>query len=227
MSTVVGNTMKVATIDAAWITVSDDGTSATVKVGETDKEVYRFKIANDSNDEDMTLQSVTLKETWTADDMIDLGNWKLYMDWNLVASTEKSLDKYVTFNLSWATLKASKTPKFVVKADILGWASKNVQLSLDSTLDVTAMGTKFGYWIGVVDASTWAPVNIDAWELVLGAVDAPYTTIKENKKDLILGKVKITSNAWKNLELQKFRVNVTAVTTSTAFTNCWEDIYFL
>jgi hypothetical protein len=94
----------------------------------------------------MTLSSITLKETGTVDDMIEIANWKLYMDGTEVATTAKSSDKYVTFNLATAaTLKASKIVKFVVKADIIGGAGKNVLLSLDSTLDVTAQGTKYGY----------------------------------------------------------------------------------
>ena len=210
MGSVVGNTMKVGWVDAAGLTVADDGTTATVKVGETNKEVYKFKITNGSNDEDMTLSSITLKETGTVDDMIEIANWKLYMDGTEVATTAKSSDKYVTFNLATAaTLKASKIVKFVVKADIIGGAGKNVLLSLDSTLDVTAQGTKYGYWVGVTDSSDGAAVSIDAWELVLGAIDATNATIKEDKNDVILGKIKVTSNAGKNLELQKFKVTVT------------------
>jgi len=214
--------MKVGTINAAGITIDDDGTSPKVKVGETMKEVRRFKITNDASNEDITLDGITLKEIGTIDDMTEMANWTLFMDGTEVASVAKSSDKYITFNFDeTATLKSGKTHKFVVKADITGGASKNINIDFDNTLDITAAGTKFGIGVAVTDSFTPAAVSVEAGELVLSVVEAPSDVIKENKKDVILGKIKVTSATGKNLELQKVSVNIdtTLQTVSTYLEN--------
>ena len=217
------NTFRVGSVNAAGITVSDDGSSPSVKVGEVNKEVYKFKMVNNSNDEDMTLSAVTLKEIGTADDMTDLGNWSLYLDGTQVATAAKSSDKYVSFTLTTpATLKSGKTHKFVVKADILGGAGKTIQIALDSTLDVTAAGTKYGYGAGVTNSTVGAAVTIQAGEVVVSAVEAASDKIKENKKDVILGKVVVNNVAGKNLELRKAKVQV--VSSSGAVEAYFENV---
>lgn len=213
------NTFRVGSVDAAGITVENDGSSPAVKVGEVNKEIYKFKVANGSNDEDMTLSAVTLKEVGTADDMLDISNWTLYLDGTEVAKTAKSSDKYVTFNLTTpATLKSGKTHKFVVKADVVGGAGKTILLNLDSPLDITAAGTKYGYGAGVVNKTltTNIPtaVTIQAGEVVLSLVEAPSDQIKENKKDVILGKIVVNNVAGKNLELRKALVQLAGTNTA-------------
>lgn len=205
------NTFRVGSVNAAGITVDNDGSSPAVKVGEVNKEIYKFKVVNGSNDEDMTLSAVTLKEIGTADDMVDVANWTLYLDGTQVAKTTKSSDKYVTFTLTTpATLKSGKTNKFVVKADVVGGAGKTLQLVLDSTLDVTAAGTKYGYGAGVTNNTGvgGSTVTIQAGEVVLSLVEAPADKIKENKKDVVLGKIIVNNVAGKNLELRKALVQI-------------------
>lgn len=219
-------TMKVGGVDASGITLDDDGSLSDVKVGEMGKEVAKFKIENTDNEQPVTVSSITLKEVGTADDETDVANFKLYMDGNLVASTANSTDKYVTFNLA-SEVKASKTNKFVVKADIIGGAAKTLNFTIDSILDVTATSARYGYGAGVTNNFAGAALNIQAGELVLAQVDAPSTTIRENKKDVILGKIKVTTAAGKSLEVRKVKVAIATATRTTAFANGGETSDFL
>lgn len=219
------DTMKVGTIDAAGITIDDDGTTPKVKVGETMKEVRRFKITNDASNEDISLDGITLKEIGTIDDMTEVANWTLFMDGTEVASVAKSSDKYITFNFDeTATLKSGKTHKFVVKADITGGASKNINIDFDNTLDISAAGTKFGIGVAVTDSFTPAAVSVEAGELVLSVVEAPSDVIKENKKDVILGKIKVTSATGKNLELQKVAIQIATNDLSELVSDTFENV---
>jgi hypothetical protein len=213
---VKSETMEISGIAAAGLTIENDGTSiASVKVGQENVEIAKFKVSNSSNDEDMNIKSITFKETGTIDDEDEMKDFKLYIEGEEVASTMYSKDKYLTFDLaSGYMVKASKSNvKFVVKAEITGGAGKTVQYTVDNSLDVTAVGSKLGGVSLTSSGATGIAVSVEAGELVLTFTDADNTKIRENKKDTILGTVKVKSFAGKELELQRFNVTVTQGTT--------------
>jgi hypothetical protein len=141
----VANTMKVGGVDAATLTVKTDSDVADVKVGEEGAEIFKFKVEGDNN-EDVVLKSITFKADGSVDEEDELGNFKLMYDGEVVAETAAMTSKYLTFDLGdGVTIAEDKTEKFVVVADILGGAAKDIKFYVDKELDVSAEGTKYGY----------------------------------------------------------------------------------
>lgn len=215
---VTWETFQVKAVDTSSITISTDGTSSNPKLGADQSEILKFKVKNNwQENETVTVSEVTLREGGTIDEEDELENVSLYYNGSSVASTAKMNGKYVTFELaSPIEIKESNTAKFVVKADIVGGAGDTVEFYLDNVLDISATASKNGY---VTVSSSLAQtdtsaVTVQAWEVTLIDVDAETTKIREDKDDVVLGKVKITTAAGKNLELDQFWVKLTLVETS-------------
>jgi hypothetical protein len=227
---VTGKTFRVGSTDGGIITWLDNGKPSDPKLGALQADVSKFRLRNESNDNDMVVNSLTIKETSggvNADTEVE--NWALYADNVLVASTAKSSSKYITFKLGTPlTIKPSKTISWVVKADLIGGAGKTLQFALDNTLDLSATDSKFGYGAKVCYDSTTVGcgtatgtasagitdydeeiVIVQAGEVSIVSTDAASTDILKNKKNVIAGTLKVTTKAGLNLEIQKLGVTVT------------------
>ena len=215
LSGVVGETMKVGGVDAATLVVKADSSVSDVKVGDEQVEIFKFKIEGDS-DEDVVLNAITFKGEGSVDEEDELANYSLEFDGEVVATSTTSNGKYVTFNLEeGVTIKEDKTEKFVVKADIVAGVTETISFKIDKTLDVTAVGTKFGFGssvdISAVESEgPLGSVKIDAGELTLVDVDAASDKLRADKKDVELGTVKVTNVSGAALELQKLAVKAVA-----------------
>jgi hypothetical protein len=210
--------MKVSSTLASGLVLSADGTVSDVKLGQTGVEIFKFKAKNNSStSEDMNLSSITLKEDGTIDETTEMANIKLYADGTEIASIEKTTSKYFSFNLATPLfVKSGKTINFVVKADITGGAGDLVRLFVDKDLDVSATGTKNGYisitnGIDSTTVGTTYDVDVLAGALSLVTVEPTITELRKDKDDNILGTIKITSNAGKSLEIQKFKTTLTEI----------------
>jgi S-layer homology domain len=210
----VANTMRVGSVDAAQITVANNGTVSNPKLGDTGVEIFKFKVTGDTN-EDTMLKGITFKaDNSNASD--DFKNFKLYQGSTEIASTKMMEGKYVTFNLGTGiNIAQNKTEKFTVKADVVTGAGDIVKFFVDKNLDVNAAGSRYGYGASVNIAAADAAgelgsVTLQAGELSLTKIDAPSDKIREDKKDTVLGSIKVTNVAGKNLELQQFGVKMDA-----------------
>lgn len=223
----LANTMKVGWVDADILTVAANGSVTNPKIGEEQVDVLKFKLTWD-NDSDVVLKSITFKAEGTngSDAEEDMANFKLYRGTDLLAETAMMNGKYLTFNLwNGLTVKEDKNESLVVKADIVGGAADKIQWILDKKLDVTAIGLKYGYWAGIsaTEGMTFgAEFEIQAGQLTLVDMDAESTDIREDKKDVVLGTIKVTNVSGKDLELQKFTASVT--TTGTGAENLLENV---
>lgn len=215
---VAWETFQVKNVYTSSVTISTDGTSSNPKLGEEQSEILKFKVKNNGEqNETVTISEITLREGGSIDEEDEIENVSLYYNGSSVASTAKMNGKYVTFELdSPITIKESNTAKFVVKTDIVGGAGDTVEFYLDNVLDVSATASKNGF-VSVTNSlaqSDTSAVTVQAWEVSLVDVDAESTKIREDKDDVVLGKVKITTAAGKNLELDQFGVKLTLVETS-------------
>lgn len=218
----VANTMKVGSVDAATLTVNSNGTVSNPKLGETGVDIFKFSLVGDTN-EDILVKSLTFKaDSSNASD--DLTNFKLYYGSTEVASTAAMDGKYLTFKFgNGYTVAQDKTLKFTVKADVISGAGDAIGFSVDKKLDVTAEGTTYGYGAAVVlgqgeggtlgdnlgtSGTNEGQITLQAGELTIAKVDAPSDKIREDKKDTVLGTLNITNVAGKSIELQKFGVAV-------------------
>lgn len=198
-----------ATPTASNITISDDGSVTAPKLGTEQAELLKFKIKNNSsNNEDVTVSEITFKEDGSIDETTELANVALYYNGSEISKISSMNGKYVTFKLSTpVTIKESNTAKFVVKADVVGGAGDNVKFILDNDLDITASASKYGY-VSVTDSLSDTAVNVQAGEVSLIQIEPTNTEVRKDKDDIVLGKVKIVSKAGKSLEVEKFRVSI-------------------
>lgn len=221
-SNLIASTMRVGWVNAAKITIEKDGTVSDVKVGEKDAEIFKFKIEGD-DDSDVALKAITFKWSGTIDEEDDLANFKLKYKGKVVAEASRSNGKYVTFNLTDELLiKEDKTEKFSVTADILSGAKKDIQFEVSKNLDVTAIGKKYGFGSAVVITNAEMPkIDVDAGEISLSSVDAPADKIRADKKDVVLGSVKVTNVSGNEVELKRLWVEV--VVSSGTLANTFEN----
>ena len=210
----VANTMTIGWVDASNLTVDTNGTVSNPTLGEDDSEIFKFKLEN-WTDFDIIAKSITFKWDGTIDEEDELANFKLVDNsWNTVSEVASTNGKYLTFDLGDGfTVSENKTEKFKVTADIIWGAGKTVSFYVDKNLDITANDTQYGFWASVVITNVDATGNlwtltVQAGQLTLVDIDPTVTTIKEDKKDIILGKLKVVNNAWNNLEIQKFGVKL-------------------
>ena len=224
-ASLVGSTMKVGGVDAAGITVKTDGSVSDVKVGDDDVEIFKFKVEG-SNDEDVILKSITFKGEGSIDEEDELMDYQLEFDGDIVA-TGTSNGKYVTFDLGeGVTIDEGQTEKFSVLVDITAGVNEIIAFKIDKTLDVSAVGTKYGFGASVditaVDAADGisggtndlGDLTVDAGELTLSDMDAPADKIRADKDEVELGSIKVTNVSGAALELQTFAVDVTVAGTA-------------
>lgn len=210
-SNLTSNTIKIGGVDAPQIRVSTDGSVSDPKIGEEAAEIFKFKIEG-ASDEDVTLKSITLKATENDVDE-DFENYVLVNDGEVVATLDYSNGKYVTFNLNEGfVIEEDKTEKFTVKADVITGAGDVISFYVDKNLDVRAEGSKFNYGasanITEIEEGDSSDITIQAGKLTLSDMDAPSDKIRADKKNTVLGTIKVRNVAGTNLELQKFAVQV-------------------
>lgn len=214
--------MRVSSQDAPEVDFEANGSSSAVKMGQTAAELAKFKITNNNSDQTVTIKSLTFEEVGTVDENTELKNFALFIDNVQFGSTVAStMNKYVTFsNAAGKVINTNNNVKLVIKADVVGGAGKTVRFELDNALDLVADGSKFGPGVGIVGVApiqSASNVNIDAGEITLDDVDAVSDKMREDKDDVVLGKIKVTNVAGKALELQQFGVKAT-LTPGTATT---------
>lgn len=202
---------KTSTTSAGTLTFAADGSLANVKLGAVAGTLAKFKASTDGV-EDITLNSITLKKdsVSTAQDT-DVANLKLFMNGTEVAKGEL-VNKYVTFQLNQKIEKNKSDIKFEVRWDVVGGPSKTLKLVIDSTTDVSANGSKYQYGANVAGIATVAAtVTFDAGAVSIEKVDATNDKVMKNKKDVVLGTLKITANSGKDVEWStvKFTIDST------------------
>jgi hypothetical protein len=190
--------MKVGAVEAATLTIANNGTVSNPKLGDEGVDIFKFKATGPSGS-DIILNSITFKADGDAD--TDLMNFKLMNGATELASTKAMNGKYLTFNLgSGYTVGENKTEKFTVKADVVEGAADAISFYVDKTLDVSATDTKYGYGSNVVITAADASgelgiITLQAGEITLVDIDATSDKIKENKDNVVLGKIKVTNVA--------------------------------
>lgn len=200
---------KTSDTTAGTLTFSTDGSLADVKLGQVGAILAKFKVAT-SSVEDITIKSMTFKKdaVSTSQDS-DFANFKLFLNGSQVSSGTL-VNKYVTFPMNTTILKNKSDQKFEIRADIIGGASKTIKLVIDSSTDITANGSQYLYGANTSGTGT-APattVNITAGAVSLVREDAAIDKVIANKKDVVFGKIKVTANSGKDVELSTLKLTI-------------------
>jgi hypothetical protein len=208
---VMGETFKIGSIAAPALEIKADGSVSDVKLGETEADLFRFKVENDSANDDVYLESITFEQTGSIDETSELANFVLLKGSEVLATLESTDSKYVTFMLD-EPLKITEgnTVSLKVAADILGGAGEDVQFAIDQKLDVVASTERYGNGVAVtLTASTFTAVDVDAGAISLVKTDAVNTKIREDKDDVVLGTLDIVAGQT-GLEVKEIGFTITS-----------------
>lgn len=202
----------------ATLVISDDGTPSTVNLGDKGAVLAKFKINNNGNNEDSTVTKISLKRdssvsSSAADD--DFENLALYSGSTKIATASGIVNKYVTFNIDGGvSVPKNQTKKFTVKGDVVDGAGKNIKLSLDDGVDVTAAGASYPSII--TDSYTGSTVAISAGAFTIEKVNAPVDKIKPNTTNVVLGTFKMTANSGQEVDLSSLALSITTTNDNQA-----------
>lgn len=162
---ITASLMEVGTTTATQLTLTSTGSISNPKLGEKQVEVAKFKIKNNSTDnEKVMIDSITLEQNGSIKEDTDLVNFTLTIDGKSVASTANTVGGYVTFNLvDPYTIADGKTVEFKVLTDIIGGAGDTVMFTIEKPLDITARGSKYaGIDIAINDDTELQTVTVQA-----------------------------------------------------------------
>lgn len=227
MNSIVSELFEVkGNVTAAKLTFKSGSVNSQVTAGEEQADIYEFDLENtNSNNEDISISSITIREEGDADQEEALENVTLVFDNEEIDVVPYVTDKYITFNFDPIVIEEGKKETLKVRADIVAEAGKKLQFVLDNELDITATSSKYAS-VNVVNETAGAQeVTIQAGELTIYSVDVSNDTFKQDDKDVVFGELKIVNTSGKNLELDTFEV--TATTTVSGAIQVLSDVEFV
>ncbi len=223
---IMGNTFRVAAITAGTVTVTYKSVSpTTIKVGDDKATLGRFEVATNAI-EDQTLYSITVHQNGSANDDT-LNNLMIRKsDGTVLSNTVPTLiGDYATFtfNPPFTILQGDKITLEVV-GDVTGGAADTVQLEIEETSDIFAVGSLYGYGnagqlygsqVSITASPTPTTVTIDAGQFTV-EIDGPVTQkYRRDTKDAVLANVIMTPGG-EHLDVKKLFIAIQAQTSSGA-----------
>ncbi len=141
-----GNTMNVVNSSVGTVTIIDTGSLSNPVLGENDATISEFKLTAGST-EDISLERITLK----INDAADHSDFQLWQDGDWLADGEYIGDKLVFFDLGSNAFEIEKGAdrSFDVTADIGGNSADEIEVYLDNSADLYAVGLDYGYGVTV------------------------------------------------------------------------------
>lgn len=140
-----GNTMSIVNSSVGSVTIVDTGSLSNPVIGESEATISEFKLTAGST-EDIDLERITLK----INDAADHSNFQLWQDGDWLADGEYIGDKLVMFDLDTAfSIEKGADRTFTVTADIGGDSGDEIEVYLDNSADLYAVGQDYGYGVTV------------------------------------------------------------------------------
>ncbi|MFA5211530.1 MAG: hypothetical protein WC414_03440 [Patescibacteria group bacterium] len=195
---VYGNKMNGVNVTVGQVTITDEGTPATKKIGETDVKLAKFKLAM-SPTEDAELYSVTLKNRGTASDG-DIANMYLMVGATELAADATMESDYVTFVLEEPYLiEKSKNETFTVYGDIVNGDGNTVEFTLKDTTDLKMIGESYNSQVTVVntdynDAGDGSVITMDGAELNISFSSTAIDTM-DDQTDVEFGTLTLSAGS--------------------------------
>lgn len=221
---VSGNMMSLSSsVSAATLELKNAG-SLTVnkKVGETQVVVGEYTINNSTNNEDVNIYRVRLKQNGTAG-ANSATNYSLDLDGTVVASgVQMDSEKYVDFVLATPfKLQKSKIITAAVRADIVTDITKTIELYLNNVVDFEARGSAYGtfYSAGIintsVNAGTVSVITIKGSSIDVSLDGPTAQDVKKNITGVTFANLKIKANNEDvNIENLKMTIDMQSATSS-------------
>ncbi len=148
---ITGNTMSFTSYNVTTLTFDASTTTASVKVGDEDVELGRFKINFNLYPRDVVFSSVTLRNYGLEDLSKVLMNVRLEQNNEVVSNNATFNGRYATFTLKnggLTMLKDDGEKTFIIKGDVIGkdvTGSTSLNLKLNKTEDIYAYEKATGF----------------------------------------------------------------------------------
>ena len=142
---IVSNSFGFSTTSAGTITIAKNGTVSNPTLGEQNAQIAKFSLSPES--EDASVQFINLE----IDRASDHSNFQLWNGSTLL-STGVVTNDYVAFTLtSPLVISQGNQDDLTVTANIGGRSGDTIVAALDQNTDIIAMGSKYGFNLGVVN----------------------------------------------------------------------------
>jgi len=170
---ITGNLMSFTDYDVTELTFDSPANSYVYKVGDEDVELGQFDINFTSDERDVVVSSVMLRNTGVEDLSTALMNVKLENNGNVVSSNATFNGRYATFTFSnggLTMLKDDGDQTFTIKGDIIGKDSTgtdSVVFKLNKTEDLYAYEKATGFGVSYGNGNA---VDVSDTEIQSGAV---------------------------------------------------------
>lgn len=224
---IVSNTMTLASGSASLgdvqvSVVSPGGQSSTnaqnsptLEVGDTEVTVGKFKFTQNDSDEAILIDQVVAYVNGTINEDKDLANWKLLSpQGDVLATADKSVDRYVTFDLDEAyEIPKGNSKTLSVKVDITDGSTHYFGLQIQNYYDLMIKGKTTGAYVKPsgsfpVGVSSSGYFGIKAGSLTVTKNSAsPSGSVSPGDTNIVLGKFDLRA-AGEKLEIRKMGIYV-------------------
>lgn len=183
---ITGNTMQTATYNVTQVSFAEQGANTTYKVGDTNVELKKFKLTNDSDSKAVVFKKVMLKNLQTAP-WSDFTNIAMYVgSTNVVPSASVTTNgDYITFNLgAGRTINYGQSETYTIRGDVVGVDNVGgdaLQTQVRYIEDLEAFEVTTGFGVAPNPAASWtaAPLvtyNINGGTFILSKASTSPTT---------------------------------------------------
>ncbi len=198
-------------------------TSATgnLEIGDVNKEVFKLQLAQSNSKEAVSVSKIILYVEGTIQEAKDVTNWKLYSpEGNVIATAEKPVDRFVTFNLTTPyVIDKGLTKTFQVKADITDGSGNYFRVYIQNDYDIVATGATTGASVQPLDASGTSLTGSDTQNdnggfrmksgglTVSKSSTSPSGNVAPSSQNIVLAKFDLKS-AGEKMDIQKMGIQV-------------------
>lgn len=214
---IAGNIFTASSTTGGSVTVAKTGSLVNPKVGEAGVVISKFKLTAGSA-EDITVQQIALLVSGTASTSI-IKNAKLYQSGTEIASVSavNSKDLLVFAPTTAISIAKGDSRTFEVKADLdTGRTDDSINVYLDETTDVLAIGQKYGFGVTVTnsDLSTGAQtITLQGGDVTITSNGPSAAKIATNAKDVKLLNFNISSK--NQVTFKKFTIKLVSSETDS------------
>lgn len=208
---VTGEEMSIEDIDVGSITIVDTGSISDPTLGEEGAEIAQFRLTAGTA-EDVEVESITLK----VDDAADHSDYVLWNGSDEVASGEYIGDKLVLFSFDEALLiEEGDNEDFTVSATIGGEVADDIDVYLDNSADLRAIGSDYGFGVTVTrtgydgEAGDLSSSTIQGGELTVAFNGPSASDVKDGAEDVSLFEFSMTAERWMEVQGADFSITGT------------------
>ncbi len=211
----VSGSASLAQVSLQYLTPAGGGSSGSpgeVEIGQTQREVAKIRITENSSNEAVKLEQVTFYVEGTIQESTDLLNWKLYSpEGNVLASAEKPVGRYVTFKLAAPyEIDRGLSRDLTVKVDISDGANRTFRVYIQNDYDIVLRGatTNAAISISLPQAPAQAYFKMKQGNLtVTKAANSPSGSIAPGSQNVVLARFSL-KGVGETLEVRKMRLSI-------------------